>query len=146
MKKLTGLGILALLGVVTLTGFGRCGHRPGGDPAAMAALITEHVEDALDDLKATPAQRTQILAIKDRLLADGQKLHATRQADHAELLAQWNSPAPDRARIHALVDERIDALRAMAHEAADAGLEAHDVLTPEQRAQVSKKLERHHRP
>jgi periplasmic protein CpxP/Spy len=148
MKKLTGLGLLSLVGLVALTGFaGGCGHhRGGGDPAKMAAMITEHVEDTLDDLKATPDQRARILAVKDRLLAEATALHATRQADRAEVLAQWNAATPDRAKLHALVDQRIEAMRAMAHQAVDAGIEVHDVLTAEQRAQVAKKAERFHRP
>ena len=46
-------------------------------------------------------------------------------------------------RALALVDARIDAMRTMAHEAVDAAAEVHATLTPEQRAQVSKRLRRH---
>ena len=37
-------------------------------------------------------------------------------------------------------------MRAFAHDAVDAGVDAHGVLTPEQRAKVTKKLERWHQP
>jgi Spy/CpxP family protein refolding chaperone len=111
----------------------------------VAAFVTERVDDALDDLDATAPQRERILAIKDRLLAEGTKAHAGRDALHTELLAMWSADAVDRARLHAIVDERIEAMRAFAHAAADGVAEAHDVLTPEQRAEVAKKAERMHR-
>ena len=144
MKKLLPLGALALVAVVTLTGFRGCGHPDHRDPAQMSAFVTERLNDTLDDLDATPAQRTQLQAIKDRLLPDVQKLHATRQATHQALLAEWSAEKVDRAKVHALIDERADELRALAHEAADAAIEAHDALTPEQRARLAKKVERMH--
>jgi Spy/CpxP family protein refolding chaperone len=146
MKTKRTLILLAAGGLLAATGLAAGCHRgPGGhhrDPAKVAELITERVDDALDDLDATPAQRENIRAIKDRLLAEGAKAHGDRKALHAELLAMWNADAVDRARLHAIVDERIDAMRAFAHAAADGVADAHDVLTPEQRAKVAKKAER----
>lgn len=138
--------LLAVSGLLLASGFsagchrGTCAHH--GDPAAVAKFVTERVDDALDDLDATPAQREKILAVKDRLLAEGAKLRGDREALHGELLAAWKAETVDRARLHAIVDERIEALRAFAHAAADGAADAHDVLAPEQRAKVTKKLER----
>jgi Spy/CpxP family protein refolding chaperone len=142
LQLLLAAGGLLLLGTGFATG---CHRGPGGhhrDPAEVAKFVDERVDDALDDLDAAPAQRERIHAIADRLLADGQRLHGDREAVQAELLAAWKSEAVDRARLHALVDQRIEALRAFAHAAADGAADAHDVLTPEQRAKVAKKLER----
>lgn len=137
---------LAIAGLLLAGGFVAGCHRgPGAhgrDPAEVAKLVTERVEDALDDVDATPAQREKILAVKDRLLAEGQKLRGDREALHAELLAAWKAERVDRARLHAEVDARIEALRAFAHSAVDGAADAHDVLTPEQRAKIAKKLER----
>jgi Spy/CpxP family protein refolding chaperone len=145
MKKTLPLGLLALVAFVTLTGWkGGCGRPDHRDPAQVAAFVTERLDDALDDLGATPAQRTQLGAIKDRLLADAQKLQGTRQATHVALLAEWNAEKVDRAKVHALIDQRAEELKALAHQAADAAIEAHDALTPEQRAKVAKKAERMH--
>ena len=130
------------VGVVALAGFGRCGPPRSHGPAEMAAFVTDRVDDALDDLDATPAQRTQIRAIEDRLLARAAAMHEGREAAGAELLAEWQSQDPDRAKLHALVDQRIDELRAFAHEAVDDGIEVHGILSPEQRAKVTRKLER----
>lgn len=135
------------IGVVALTGFhGGCGrHRHGRDPAQLAAFVTDHVDDALDDLDATPEQRTRIHAVKDRLLAGGAKAREGHGEVHEAILAEWRSQAPDAARLHALVDARAEELRALAHEAVDSGIEVHGILTPEQRERLARKAERWHR-
>jgi periplasmic protein CpxP/Spy len=150
-KKTLGAGAagaLLLGGAAALTGFaGGCGHHGGHgrDPAAMAAFVTDRVDDALDDLDATPEQRARIHAVKDRLLAKAQETHAARGDTHSELLAAWRSETPDAARLHALVDQHVDAMRAMAHEAVDGAIEVHDTLTPAQREKLAAKAERHMR-
>lgn len=145
MKKTLSLAALALVAFVTLTGFrGGCGRPDHRDPAQLAAFVTDRLDDALDDLDATPAQRTQLQAIKDRLLQDVQELRATRQATHQALLAEWNAEKVDRAKVLALVDARADEMKALAAKVADAAIEAHDVLTAEQRAKVARRAERMH--
>ena len=143
MWKRILFGLAGAAGLLVLAGFGRCGHPQ--TPAEVAAYVTERVDDALDELNATDAQKTQVHALKDRLLAKGLELHNEGEPIRAEVLAQWQSATPDRSRLHALVDERIEAMRAFAHEAVDAGIELHDILTPEQRAKVAKRIERMHR-
>ena len=133
---------LLLLGTGFATGCHRGPHGHHRDPAKVAAFVTERVDDALDDVDATPAQREKVHAVKDRLLAEQGKLRGDRDALHAELLAAWKAETVDRARLHAIVDERIEALRAFAHAAADGAVEVHDVLTPAQRAELAAKAER----
>jgi Spy/CpxP family protein refolding chaperone len=146
MKKTLAIAAFSLVAVVGLAGFRGCGHQHDGrDPAQLAAMATDRLDGLLDDLDATPAQRATIQGLKDQLLAQVQKLHAERQADHAALLAEWNAEHPDRAKIMALIDQRSAELTALAHQAADAAIQAHDVLTPEQRAKAAKKMERMHK-
>ncbi len=142
--------VLAALGgalVATLAlglmafGGGRFAHRMH-DPAEVAAFVTDRVDDALDDLDATPAQRTRITAVKDRMLAAALSHRGTRQETRDAFVAEWKAEQPDAARLHALVDQRAAEMTAMAHQAVDAGIEVHDALTPEQRAKVTRKLER----
>ncbi len=137
MKKAL-LVFAGIAGFTAMTGFAM--HHHYGDPTKM---ITAQVEDLLDDVHATDAQRQQILAIEQKLLADGKALHQAQAGAHQELLAQWNAAQPDAAKVNALIDARIDALRAFAHEAADGVIQAHAILTPDQRAQIGRKLERH---
>jgi Spy/CpxP family protein refolding chaperone len=143
-KKLTAAASFAALLVAGLAvlGFTGCGHhRP--DPARMEKMVTHQVDDALDDLKATPEQRQQITAVKDRLLARGQALRGDRQAVVKEALSLWEASSFDRVRALALVDARLDAMRTMAHEAVDAAAEVHQALTPAQREQVARRVRRH---
>ena len=137
--------LVGLAGVfVLVTGFrGGCGGGHGRDPASIDRMVTSHLEEALEDLDATPAQKAQVMALKDRLLQQGAALRQGGQETRRELVAQWDSASPDRAKVHALIDARIDAMRAFAHEAADAGVDLHGILTPEQRAKISKKIHRH---
>lgn len=152
MKKTIGIAagaLLAAAGFVALTGFGGgcrghgAGH--GRDPAEVASFVSARVEDALDDLDATPDQRTRIHAVKDRLLSAGQEARGGHREAREALLAEWKSASPDAQKLHELVDARIEAMRAFAHQAVDGAAEVHGVLTPEQREKVSKKIERWHR-
>jgi Spy/CpxP family protein refolding chaperone len=147
MKKalLVAVGVLSIgAGYLVLTGFrgGGCGFHGHADPARMERMITNHLEDTLDDLAATPEQRTRILAIKDRLVARGKALHLGQPGAHQELVAQWDAESPDMAKVDALIDERAEAMKAFAHDVAGALAEVHGVLTPEQRAKLSKRIHR----
>jgi periplasmic protein CpxP/Spy len=145
MKKVALVALVVGVGAAALTltafrhGFGH--HRMS--PEQLSAFVTDHVDDALDDLDATPAQRDRIHAVKDRLVTDGLALRDGGQGMHRAFLDEWKAASPDKARLHQLVDERVEAFRKVAHEAVDAGVEVHDVLTPEQRAKITKKAERH---
>lgn len=144
MKMTIALAAVLAVGVVTLTAFRHagCGAR-GGDPARMAARVKDHVDEALDDVGATPDQRQQIQALVAGVLEKAQAVHQGRADTHAQLLSAWKADRPDAAALHALVDQRLDALREAAHAAVDAGVKAHDILTPAQREKLTSKLERH---
>jgi Spy/CpxP family protein refolding chaperone len=145
MKKTLSrvLSFTALLAAgVAVLGATGCGHhRP--DPARMEKMVTHRVDDALDDLKATPEQRQAITAVKDRMLVSARAMRGDHQAIAAEALGLWEAASFDRSRALALVDARLDAMRAMAHEAVDAAAEVHATLTPEQRAEVARRIHRH---
>jgi Spy/CpxP family protein refolding chaperone len=142
MRKSIVIGLALGVGVVALSGFGGgCWHHRH-DPERMAEFVTERVDDALDDVNATSEQREKIHAVKDRMLARAKELHGDRAAARATILEAWKADAPDAAKLHALVDERADAMRALAHEAVDAGIEVHGILTPEQRAKLAEKAGR----
>lgn len=140
MRKNVPLVALAATAVLLVVPAG-CRHHHA-DPARIDRFVTAHLDDALDDLDATAPQRQRVHQLKDKLLEDGAALRQGQRDARRQLVAQWDSDRPDAARVHALVDARIEALRAFAHEAADAGLELHGMLTPEQRAKVSKKIHR----
>jgi protein CpxP len=135
----------AVLAFVLLTGF-RGGHGGWGgprDPERVKQMINWKVDDRLDELKATEDQKQAIHGLKDSLFEDGKRLFEEQKGARAEMLNQWESPNPDAKAVHALVDARLDAFRAFAHKMADAALEAHRVLSPEQRKQVTAEVREH---
>ena len=138
MKKILAAALAAVAlvgGALALTAF-----RAHRDPAA---FVTARVEKMLSEVNATDAQRQQILAIEDKLLADGKALHASQAGTHQQLLALWQADQPDAAQVHQLVNARTDAMKSFANEIADAILQVHDILTPDQRAQVAQHVQQH---
>ena len=143
MKKtlVTALTLVAVgVGGLTLTAFR--GHH--GDPAHLDQMVEKRLTKMLDTVQATDAQRQQITAIKDKVLADGKALRAAHQGTHQQLLALWKSDQPDVAQVHALVDARADAMKKFADEVADAMVQVHGILTPDQRAKVADQIQQHH--
>ena len=118
-------------------------HHGEMDPVKMDHRVTEHLEDYLDDAKASDAQKARIREVKSRLLPEGVALAAANRKAGRELATALASDNPDPARLHALIDQQLEATRAFAHKSLDGALEAHRTLTPEQRAPLTKKLRRY---
>ncbi|WP_338864118.1 Spy/CpxP family protein refolding chaperone [Myxococcus stipitatus] len=134
MKKKLAVAGSAVVAVVLLSGFAfRGGPHHGHNPERFKQVVTWKLNDKLDDVGATEAQRQSIHAVKDRLFDEGVQLAEGQHATRSEVVAQLESDKPDAQALHALVDARIEALRAFAHKATDAVLEVHGTLTPEQR-------------
>lgn len=152
-KKILVSALVGVAAIAMLAGFGGGPGHFGGpfggghfDAKKAYRFISFRVDNALDDLKANDAQRKEVNAIKDDVFNDAIKLKEGQEAAHKELAAQWDAAQVDKARVHAVVDERIDALRAFAHKAADAAIRLHDVLTPEQRSQLKAQAQAHRGP
>ncbi len=135
---------------VMLTGFGPgagCGRAP--DPqerfARAQQMITNRLNDQLDELKATPDQRAKIMAIKDRVLQQAQsqmEQHRQQgQADRQWVIDQLTSDAPDKNALYAKADAKADQFKSIAHQVIDALVEVNAVLTPAQRAQLKTRIE-----
>jgi periplasmic protein CpxP/Spy len=132
--KRLGLVALGLMSVGVLGAF-RHGSHGGGFPG----MLGPRLDRLLDEVDATADQRAKIHAIRDRLAEKGKALHATRREDLKAALAQWDAANPDTAALHAKIDQRAQAMQAFAHEVADALVEVHGILTPDQRAKLSQK-------
>lgn len=144
LLAVAGMAAVAV-GYLALTGFRGPGHGCGShrDPARMERMISSHLDDVLDDLDATAEQRAQISAVKDRLVAEGKALRSGKEPLRNELLGQWDSPTPDVSRVHAIIDQKGEAMKGFAHKVADGLAEVHAILTPEQRAKLARKAKRH---
>src|SRR6478735_1195632 len=107
-KLVTGL----IAGAVVLAGGLAVAGNELADRHAERAkqFITWKLDDALDDLDATDAQRATAVKLKDQLFDEGLKVKATHEEVCAGLLAQWKSDRVDATKVHALVDELVDGL------------------------------------
>lgn len=135
MNRPLRITLFAASAFVLLTGFrGGCGHH---DPAKRAErtkrMATSHVEDTLEELDATEAQKKRILAHVDSLLTEGFAMQSAHEETKAALLEAWRADTPDGPRLHALVDRRVEEVRRLLHHGVDAMIDTHDTLTPEQR-------------
>jgi hypothetical protein len=141
MKKSMMLLTVAAGVFVLLTGFhGGCGSdTPEARVKQVNRMVTAHVDDLLDDIEANDAQRKRIHAIKDDLLKEAMPLYEDHRAAKAELRAEWMKDAVDPEHVHAIIDGRVDAFRTLLHKVADGAIELHAILTPKQRAEITKR-------
>ncbi|MCB9553569.1 MAG: hypothetical protein R3F65_29725 [bacterium] len=140
MRRKKPLIIAAVVGLFAL-GAGVVHAGPwsrGGDKSERARKFVEwKLDDALDELDATEAQRAQVEKIVFALFDEGVAKLGDREVFREELLSLWQQPSPDAAAAHALVEARIEVLRALAHQAVDSSLEVHKVLDAKQRDAVA---------
>jgi periplasmic protein CpxP/Spy len=137
MKKKIAIAASAVLAVVLLSGFRGGGWGWSRDPERIKQMITWRLNDKLDDLQATDAQKQAVNSVKDRLFEQGKLMAQEHETVRVEVLTQLESDYPDAQKLHGIVDSRIDAVRAFAHQVVDAALEVHKVLTPDQRKELS---------
>jgi Spy/CpxP family protein refolding chaperone len=109
------------------------GHR---DPLMMRKFIDFAVNEKLDAIGATDAQKQKVREVKDRLMKDGRALHESHAVLRDKVLALLAQDNPDAAQLKALIRERTDAVSRFGDEAADAIVEIHAVLTTEQRQKL----------
>ncbi len=115
---------------------GGMGHGKG----MMGGFAEHRFERIMDKIDATDAQQDKIWQIVDRTRSDlrpvGREFRDSREKV-AELLA---APTIDKAAVESLRAERIAAIDAASKKAVDALVEAAEVLTPEQRAELAKEI------
>lgn len=136
-KWMLAVGVLAV---------GAMGCGRGADRAErMEKMAQWRVDDAMSELDATPAQKDKAKALTNDVLVEARSMLKQSDASREALLTEWKSTKPDRTKVRAIIDTQLEALRTVAYKAADSAIELHATLTPEQREQVSKRLEQRHR-
>jgi Spy/CpxP family protein refolding chaperone len=133
------LGSAAVVALAGWAGGPHCGR--GHSPEEVQKFTTRLVERAMDDIDATDVQRAKAESLRSDLVKKGMTFQEGKKETHEFMLEAWKSDNPDPAKVHAEIDARIEDMREMAHSAADAALEMHKVLTPEQRAQLAERAE-----
>lgn len=147
-RKLTGWivagGVAAVLvvgaGLAVASDFGP-GMGRHGPHHMMGGRFMEHgMERVLDEIDATPDQKTKIWKIVDDARAEltpvGREMRATR----GEVLDLLTAPTVDRAAAETLRAARIATIDATSRRMTQAALDAADVLTPEQRAKIAEHI------
>lgn len=147
----SAIAIVTALIAGTALAFGHGGgwhHGWGGPMAAgeMADHIEQHVKHVLSDINTTDEQEAQIISIIQAAARDVHDMHEGHAAGREQLREILSAASVDRARLETL---RADHLR-LADEASQRMLtalaDAADLLTPEQRSELARKMEeRHHR-
>ena len=100
------------------------------------------LQNALDAIDATPAQRQALRGLANEVYVDVvHAAHRSAPTAHA-LLAEWRKDAPDVNTVHALVDDGLAEAGALAHRGADVALRAHGVLKRDQRERLVRITER----
>jgi len=110
MKKIV-VGAALLAAIALLAGFVVQG--PMHSKRAYG-FVNYRINSLLDEIKASDSQRAQVNAIKDELFNDGLALKQANRNLRKDLVAQWDSDVVDSAKIHTLVNDRVEAFRAFA--------------------------------
>jgi len=105
-------------------------------PEKMQKLISYQVNDVLDDLDVTDAQRKQVNGIASEVSKDMMARHKQHKQEHLALLRELETQEANPQRLHALLDQKLDELREMSHQRLDDLLRVNAILTPAQRAKL----------
>lgn len=114
------------------------GGGPGGQGGKGPGAMMMRMFNGLD---LTEAQEVQLVRIRRELRAEREAMQATRQADRAAMQAELSKDTPDAAVLHQLADKRLEHQRAKSHAMIDKMLAFRATLSPEQKAQLTKKME-----
>jgi Spy/CpxP family protein refolding chaperone len=145
MKRRTMFGLMTAgaLGLAVAGGAVAYGTHGGGRHAFMKRMVAATIDDALDEAKVTPDQRTQINQIRDRAFAAVEQAHTGRHAHLEEGLRLFEADQVDPARVeafHRQADEERQRMREAIHQAI---VDVHGVLTPVQRRVVADYVRTH---
>ena len=110
----------------------------------MKHMVSERVDDLLDQIHATDAQRATVTAAVERVFAaisDGMSDHA---AHFDDAIALFTADKVDAARLAALQADRQDKMQKIGDTIVQALGEVHDALDAGQRQQVADFVRSHH--
>ena len=107
MKKKIAIAASAVLAFVLLSGFRGGGWGWHRDPERIKQMITWRLDDKLEDLQATDAQKQAVHGVADRLFEEGKLMAQEHEGVRVEVLTQLESDYPDSQKLHSIVDTRM---------------------------------------
>jgi Spy/CpxP family protein refolding chaperone len=119
-------------------------HHGGMGAEEMTEHLQTHVRHVLEEVDATPEQKTQINDIVAAATKDLEALHQQHGGVHEQLHEIFTAPAIDRVKLEAVRAEHMQALDAASKRCAAALADAAEVLTPEQRKTLGEKMAKRH--
>jgi periplasmic protein CpxP/Spy len=137
-----------LIGVAALAFAHGSERRHGGpmDGVAMAGHFEDHVMHVFSEVDATDEQKSRIQSIVQAATTDIRALHDQHSGAREELKQILSAPTIDRARLESLRSGHILLADQASQRLVTAIADAAEVLTPEQRAELGRKMaERHER-
>jgi Spy/CpxP family protein refolding chaperone len=145
-KRFLVRGIISALVIgavvsVSVVACGGHGHRMS--PKMMKRMALGFVDDVMDEIDATDAQRATFEALAEDIVNEGLAMKKDHKAHKAFVLNELSKPTPDREALKAHMDEKFSRLEDFAHRTLDKVLDAYETLDADQKAIVLEKLETH---
>ena len=138
MNKPRSLFMIALVAVVAFA-LGACYPRDP-TPEARVAWASERVADYLD---LDRQQKRHLDRLRDELIYTSQDLREDGRTTGEEILIILAENRMDRDKALAVINHRLETMKARAPELVDRFGDFYDSLTPEQQAEVRKPVEKH---
>jgi protein CpxP len=118
-------------------------HGGGGMGGHGGMMSERRLDHLLKDVKATDAQRTQILKIAEGARTDLTKLHEGGRTLHEQSMALMTQPNVDAAAAEKLRQQMLVQHDQVSKRMLTAMLDISKVLTPEQRATLATRMKEH---
>jgi len=116
------------------------GCKPPRHPEDMVEQI---FKDISDELNLTEAQKTLLSSIRDEFIEQGRKRQEEQERMHQDLSRLIMSDRIDTDEVKARIKEKHAEFENMIDLAVDRLAEFHDTLTPDQKEQLVKLMEKH---
>ncbi len=137
------LSLLAVGGIaIAHEGAGRMCAMHGGRGAFMKKMVSVKIDDALDYAKVDDAQRAKIHEIRDNVFTEMEKNRPDPKQHLAEVKELFLADKIDTAKVASLRAEHQAWMEKMGDLIEQSLIQAHDVLTAEQRAKVVEYVEK----
>ena len=146
VSRKTKWGVVLLATVGLLAGMSACRHGGGfhsDDPEDREKMFNRMAAYVLDDIDASEDQQAAIQPILETMRVKFEKHRDNHQGTKEEFKELLTKDQVDKEALHQLIDTKSQSMTQLGHEMADAVVEIHALLTPEQRAQLAEKAENH---